>query len=523
MSVRESEDTSPPGAHLSRGELQDRAVKGAAWTMVHTLTSVPIAFLVNILIARVLGVVDYGRLAFLSTLMDVVGGVVSVGVGVGVVQFGAKAHARGDVAGAGQLLAKTQGFRLLIAAPLVAVAVVVAARVSVEVMVLTVVFGVFAPAFLGVAADSLTIENKSDRGAKNAIILNLITQAAVVAVVIGVGTADGVWATRLIIGGLGGLLSLAFVLPAYRKAILRPRFPRHFPDGFWRFAVPMGAAGVIGSLVVSRSEVLALTWLSTPAATGAYALAYGLANHMFSPAQALLGPLIPAISGLREVDPDAVGRALGRSLRASSTIVGLILGCAVPAFAVLVPLIYGDDFGAVPPVLLALSVAGGFMVVASPVKAFVLARLKGRRMLVINLIALAVDVALMIGLIPLLGVWGAVIANFSAAATQLGLLLASELRALNLSVSETVLHAFPAALGSLACLASWWAASLLLPFLHALVAALIAGLTGVLLTVVALRLFRCGLSADDGRAILRVFPVALARIARPLLGVVTQG
>src|SRR5690606_27672460 len=81
---------------LSRSILQGRAASGVLWTGVHTLISLPVAFLVNLLLARVLGVVSYGRLAVLTTLMEVVAVIVALGVGSATVQFGAKAHARGD-------------------------------------------------------------------------------------------------------------------------------------------------------------------------------------------------------------------------------------------------------------------------------------------------------------------------------------------------------------------------------------------------------------------------------------------
>ena len=45
-------------ASLSRRELQDRAIKGSMWTVIHTLVSIPLAFIVNVIIARGLGVVE---------------------------------------------------------------------------------------------------------------------------------------------------------------------------------------------------------------------------------------------------------------------------------------------------------------------------------------------------------------------------------------------------------------------------------------------------------------------------------
>ncbi|MCK2124962.1 hypothetical protein, partial [Pseudomonas sp. PNPG3] len=60
-----------PAGAMSREGLQESAVRGAVWTVVHTFVAIPVAFLVNLLMARVLGAADYGRLAFLTALMEV--------------------------------------------------------------------------------------------------------------------------------------------------------------------------------------------------------------------------------------------------------------------------------------------------------------------------------------------------------------------------------------------------------------------------------------------------------------------
>jgi len=515
------DELSPPTdpQPLSRGQLQDRAIRGASWTMIHTLLAVAIGFLINILIARVLGAVDFGRLTYLTALLDVLRGVASLGVGTALVQFATKAHAAGQSDDVRSLLSKAQGFRLLVVAPLLSIAVVSVANVPTIWLVVTGLFGIVLPAALSGATSCLTIENKTAEGAKSAMIANLLTQVAVVVVVLTIATADALWAARLVMGGITAAIALAYVSRRYLRAALVPSLPRRFPPGFWRFALPTGAAAVIGNLVVSRSEVLALTWLSTPEATGVFALAFGLAVHMFSPAQALLGPLVPAISGLQEVDSEAIPRALARTFRATSTAVGLTLATAVPAFAVLVPAIYGDDFVQVPPVLIALSVAGGFSLVALPVSAFVMARLSGRKLLQASAVALVVDVVLALALIPLLGVWGAVAANISAAATQLAILLRSELRAQGLPARKAIGYTKPAFVGAIVCVGAWLTVSAL--SLTPVAESALACALGGSLVVLGLRVTRSGLDPADAEAVLRAAPGSLQPTARRIITLVT--
>lgn len=517
----ERSDTGVPSHDaLSRGELQNRAIRGALWTVVHTAVSLPIAFLVNILLARVLGVVDYGRLAYLSTVMDVVGGVIALGIGAGLVQFGAKAHATGRTSDVQQLLSSTQGFRLLIQAPVLTVVVIAVAQVDVSLLLIALVFGIWIPSALDGAPACFAIENKTASGARNAMLVNIVTQAAVVLMALLVGTADAIWATRLTIGALAVAMALPIIAPQYRRAILRPSLPRRFPPGFWRFALPAGAAGLIGSLVVSRTEVVILTWMSATEAAGIFALAFGLANHLFGPAQALIGPLVPAVSGLREVDLSALARALARTMRASSTIVAMLVASALPAFAVLVPAIYGQDFEHVPEVMLALGVAGGVLIIAGPVQAFVQARLSGTRLLWVNIVALLVDVILAVALIPPLGVWGAVIANIGAASTQLGLLLIGEVRATGLGWGTVLASTSPTVIGGVACLGAWYGSHALA--WTPLLTAVAAGSLGLVLLAVGLRVTRSGLAPGDTAAILASMSPALSRLARPVLQVLTQ-
>lgn len=505
---------------LSRGELQDKAIKGALWTLVHVAVSLPLAFAVNIVIARTLGVVDYGRLAYLGTVMLLVGTVVDLGVVSGVVQFGSKSHAAGRPAEVTRLLSASKGYRTVVGMPLIAVAVLVLVDVDPGMMAVAIAFGVVLPCVLGGAGEALGIESKTAQNAQAAMIVNLVTQVLVVVAATTVGTADSIWVVRLVAGGLGTLLFLVFVSRTYRRAMLRPRL-RGFPPGFWKFALPAGAASMVAAFVLSRSEVLVLTWMSEVHAAGVFALAIGLASHLFAPAQSLVGPLVPAISGLREVDVDAVGRALGRTLRASSAVMATIVAAAMPAFAFVVPLIYGEEFSDVPEVLLALGIAGGLLVIAEPIKAFVAARLKGMWLLWLNLTSLAVSVGLMVLLIPHLGVWGAVISNLGSALVLVALLVATEVRAVGTGTWRALGDVAPYFLGVLACLVAWWGTGRL--DLPPVPSAVLAGVVGLGLVVGVMRLTHRGLTPLDAEAVQRSLPGRVRGLLRWPLRLMTTG
>ena len=196
-----------PGAQTREG-LQSGAVRGAVWTVIHTFISVPVAFVVNLIIARTLGAPDYGRLAFLTALMEIVSAVMAGGFTAAVIQFGAKAHAAGRTADVARLLSQAQGFRLLVVMPVLTLLVLLVADVSPQALAVAVVFGVVLPAALDGTVACLTIENKTAQAAQIVLIISLVMQVVVTVVAIGTGNPDAIWPSRLVVMGVGLLLCL---------------------------------------------------------------------------------------------------------------------------------------------------------------------------------------------------------------------------------------------------------------------------------------------------------------------------
>jgi O-antigen/teichoic acid export membrane protein len=505
---------------MDRAQLQDRALRGASWTMIHTLVSLPVAFGANLVLARLLGVGDYGRLAFLTVLMTVATGIVELGLNSAVIQFSSRAHAAGRVEDVRLLLSASQGFRLMVVAPLLTLLVVATADVDARSLALAVVFGIWVPAALSGALVCIIIESKSDSSAKLAILTNVLLQLVVITVAYFVPTADAVWAARLIASGVMVAFYLGPISATYRRAVVRPSLPRGFPPGFWRFALPTGLSSLIGTLALSRTEVFFLTWLSTPEAVGLFALAFGLAAHVFAPAQALIGPLIPAVSGLYETDKRSVVPAFERVVRASSTLIALACGCGLPAFALLVAPFYGSQFAEAAPLLLTLGVAGALLAAGGPVTAFTLGRLSSRDLLSSNVLALAVNVGLAISLIPLLDVWGAVVANVAGAVSRLGLLVSREVRALGISWASTIRHVTPTLLSMPIAVVVWFAGTVAPGAPGAVAPAMMV--LGLVLLLATMRMTRTGITPADNTALLRVLPQALQGRARPFLLLLTR-
>lgn len=502
-------------SQLTAAQLQRRAASGAAWTLLHTVLSLPVAFLVNIVLARVLGPAGFGRLAYLTALMSIATLIVSAGIGTGLIQFGSKAHAMGDRRRVQALLSRSQGFRVLWAAPVLTLVVVVLGDAQPALLIGAVVFGVWVPAAVGGATACLTIENRTAAGAKLAIVMNVVTQVGVLLSLYSFGSPDGVWLTRLVVSGLAPLLAIPIIAPIYRRAVLRIKAPWRLPREFWRFALPAGASGIVAALALDRTEVILLEHLSTAQQVGIYALAFGLAGHAFAPAQSLLTPLVPAISGLREVDGESVGRAFLRVVRTSATIVGAIIAVGAPVLAVLVPVIYGVEYAAASNLVFALTASAGVTVVTFPMIAFVSARLRGMSVLRLNVVALGAMSAIALLTVPVIGAWGAVLAKASVGLVRFALLLITERGSFDASTGSSLRASSPMWLGMLAAGISYGCVALanITPLLQASVALPL----GLLAFVLGLSLSRTGLTPADARLVSGIGPRLLRRLTAPVV------
>jgi len=500
--------------------LQQQAVRGAGWTVLHTVLSLPTAFVVNLLLARVLGVVDYGRLTFLTLLITTAGSIAALGVGTGTLQFGAKAHAAGRTNEVQQLLRAGSAWRLLVSAPLVTLVVLIVVKLDPGIMAIAVVFGVWVPAALGGLGIAINIENKTARAAQVAMVGNVVTQVAVVAVLFWRESADAVWAARMVASAVVVLMLYPYITKLYRRAVLFPGSLRNLPRGFWRFAIPAGLSSTLGMLVLSRSEVLFLQWLSDPVSVGLFGLAFGLAVHIFAPAQALVGPLVPAVSGLAEIDPDAVRPAFTRTLRSSSTAAAIVTASVLPAFAALVPRLYGYEYTEAAELVLALGIISSFGILGGPLTAFVMARLGGTRMLRIDVVALIINVVAALVFIPLAGAWGAVIANALAMLVRVSMLVAGEARHLGVTVRSCWAYALPALLAPVIAVVLWMITLGLAR--HDILRGSILGAAGGVGLILLIRVTSSGITAADQSAILRLAPLRFRKKASWVLGLVTS-
>lgn len=486
-------------------------ISGTAWTAIHVLVSVPIAFGVNVVVARSLGVVDYGRLAVLTMVLAVATTAASLGVGAALMQFVTKAAESGREGQVSRLVSGAQGYNLFVAAPVVAIAVALLVDVPWPFLVLAVVFGIFGPALLQVGPILLATQHRSDRAAQLAIVSNLFIQLAVVITVLAHPSAGAVWAVRIAATGTLMVLPFLALSRTLRRAALRPTTPWSLPRAFWVFAVPTGVATLVSQLVTDRVQVFFLQWLGDTAAVGVFALAFGLAAQVLAPVQAAVGPLLPAFAALRERGVDHARAGLLRVTTVAAVITGAVLSSGVPLLAGLIPWIYGHEYARSSDYFVLMAGSAGIVVVGSAAYASLMARLRGGTYLYINLIALVVMAGIAVAAIPAMGAWGAVASMVGGTLVRAVMMVLAEARHLAINPGPMSSAFAPVALAIVCVLLAWFGLGPMLT-VPDWTRAVITATASFVVFVGALRMAGLGLTASDRDALVDVIPSR----ARPL-------
>lgn len=481
---------------VSASTLQRRAVSGSLWTGLHTLISVPVAFAANAVIARALGVTDYGQLAFLTATLALAMQFTNFGFSSALIQWGSASEAKGERKESETLLGRSLGFHMLVELPVLATLAMVLTRGNSWWIAATLLVAVTATCVFGGAALSVTIENRTAANAKLAIFTNLINQAACVIVALAIGSAAAVWATRTAVSAFAVASVLVLLPRGRRRAVLSPTFPRGFGRSFWRFALLTWIAGLVALLVFSRSEVFILKAFHDDEGLGLFALAFGLSQQLTAPADAMLHALMPAVAGVLSAWPERAAAAFERTTRVSALACGALTVAVLPALVFLLPVIYGSKFRAAAWLLVPLALVSCFQSVNNAVVAFVNARRRAGALVRANAAALFVDVVVAVALIPRYGAWGAVIANVAGQLVAILALARSEplIRERSLALLIRAYRPFLIAIGTVAILLPTCA---ILREWSEVIAAMVAFSLGSITYIFVLRLSNSGLTEGD--------------------------
>lgn len=401
----------PPDAPPGTAALQVAAMRGSWWTALQAMVALPVTFVVNIVVARSLGPHEYGTLATYTAAFALVTALANAGISDATLQWGAAAHATGERARLLDLARRVSGFHVVVETPLVVIAAVVLLHgESWRVQALGAA-AVGVTMLAGTAVVVLTAASRTAPLARINLAVGLAAQLAVVVAATGTHGAGPTYVARLGLLALGPVIVLVSAPADVRAAVLRPVLPRRWPAGFVAFSANTLVAGLVTTLVFSRSEIFVLDAYGATAAAGLFALAAGLAGQITAPVDAMINPLLPAAAGLVAVDRSRAAGAVLRGLRLSGLLTAPLVALAVPAVAVLTPAIYGGRFTATGALFVALGVVSCLQSVLHPVTAFLTAWRRPGLLLAVNLACLVVDLGLAAALVPVWGAAGAVVGN----------------------------------------------------------------------------------------------------------------
>lgn len=394
-------------------------VRGSLWTAVVTILALPMTFVASVVVARSLSPEGLGRFATYVAVFAIVGAISNLGWSEATMQWLASATARGERPQSIALIRRCAGYHVVVAGPITALAaflLLLPSGATVAVAAFVIVWVMFV---LGTSTVILTATARNATAAQIALVATTATQLAVLSAALATESPSTTWVVQLGALCLGPAMAVVALAGWQRRALLRPKLSFRQPQGFFAYATSACAAGLVASIVFGRSEIFVLQANDLLAAAGVFTVVTGLASQITAPIDSLLAPLAPIAAGVVAVDGELARRSFARALRVSAFL-GAAAACViVPVGVMIIVPLYGDAFAAAPAPFLVLALVSCMQSVLGPVTAFAFATRSAPQILRVNLICLGADIALTVGLVPILGLWGAVIGNASAQITSL--------------------------------------------------------------------------------------------------------
>jgi O-antigen/teichoic acid export membrane protein len=389
-------------------------IRGSLWTLVAAVTGVPLAFAVNLVVARTLGPAGLGILATYAAVLGVAMAILNLGISQSTVQWIAEARAEEFGPQRLHLIRNCVGYHTIVEGPAVAVIVVFLLRHASPWIWILGALAALATQALGTSSVILTATARNAVAARLSMVAGLVLQVTTIIIALVTHSATTTYSCQLIAGVLGPGLCFLVIRREERRAFMHPLVFKQLPTDFLRYGLSAGGAALVGSLVYGRSEIFVLQAHRLKIAAGIFALATGLAGQITIPMDSVMGPLLPTAAGLLAEAPARATEAAARTLRVTSVLASFTMATAIPIVFVGIPLLFGQGFIMARWPFLLLGLVSCMGSVTVPLGMFILATRNAGSMLRINLICLALDAALAIGLVPVLGLWGAVGANAAA-------------------------------------------------------------------------------------------------------------
>ena len=411
-------------------------VRGSLWTATATIVTVPLTFLASVFVARSLGPEGFGRFATYVAVFTIGLTLTNLGWSEATIQWLSAANARGDEVSGSALIRRCAGYHLWVAGPASAATVFFLLASYDTITALAAAAVAWGIQILGTSTVVLTAGARNASSAQIALVATTAAQLGLLTTAVATRDPGLTWTVLLAFLLIGPAIAVAALRPSERKALLRPQFSLRVPEGFLVYALSACAAGLVATLVFGRSEILILRGNGLLGAVGVFTVATGLAGQVTGPVDSLMAPLTPIAAGVYAVDEARACRSFERALRVSAAL-GTAVACViVPILVTCVEPLYGTHYSpAVLPFLL-LGLVSCLQTALGPVASFAFATRSASKILKANLICLLVDAVLAVSLVPVIGLWGAVVANSVAQIVSLLVVTAVVTRKLGLRLKQ---------------------------------------------------------------------------------------
>lgn len=405
MTVEGSKATEQPDV-LASPEAGRLAIRGGVLRVGGYVGGIALALVSTPLLARHLGVEDFGRYVTVLSLIAIVALISDAGLTV----VGLREYAARDAAARTRLVRNLVGLRALIAAlgAAAATAFALAAGYSGAMVVGTVLVGV--GLVFTVVQQAYTVPLQMDLRFGLVTALDLIRQAlTVLAIVALVLAGAGLVEFLAIPVPVAFAVAVATMLAIRRRAVVRPAFDWDEWRYLTREALPVAVASTIGSFFY-RIAIIMMSVLATAEQTGFFSASFRVVEAIIMVPGLVVAAAFPIVARAAHDDHERLAYSLQRLFD-----IGVILGawtavCVVLGAGPIMAFVGGSDFDPAEPVLRVqgIALASSYLVA---VWASGLWALREQRALAwANVVGVGTAAGLTAALIPRFGALGAAIA-----------------------------------------------------------------------------------------------------------------
>ena len=381
-------------------------VTSVLWNSFSTLASIPILLVTTILVARILGVSEFGKYALYTLLIPLLVSLADLGIGATIVRRGALAAGNAD--GSGTLGAVRAGVTWSIVQLPWNVAVgfiVLHTWTAGAVYALAALWNVL---FIG-CAHYLVMTNQLRVPSLLNLICLPLSSAATIATAVTTHRADLVFGVSAVTSNMLAFVMLFAIPKRFRHSMFQPgRLQLSRSDVSFGLGTMINVQ--LNALVFSKSELL-FFGPARAVGRGRFAASQSIAARATVVTDALIGNLaIGMTSALGKGDD-----VLRRNVVLVSETVGLLFLVVSPAtlagIAVLSEPLFGSGYSDIAGPAVILGLMSLMQTGAMPLLSLRFAQKSVRPLIIAGIVGAAIDLGLAAVLVPKLGVMGAVIAS----------------------------------------------------------------------------------------------------------------